>query len=77
MATIDDRLQGQYEPNQMWLDLVNMQHEASQIQNHYDKAMREIRETRPFTTRETFAEYRARMEQLCNAATGKIYKNST
>ena len=70
---IDDRLLGQYEPNMMWTELVNAKHEAAQIQNGYAKLQSERRESRPHTSRETYDDYRARMEQLCNAATGKEY----
>ena len=62
---IDDRLLGQYEPNLMWTELVSAKHEAAQIQNGYAKLQSEARETRG---------YRARMERLCNAATGKEYR---
>ncbi len=71
---IDDRLLGQYEPSMMWAELVNAKHEAAQIQNGYAKLQSEWRESRPHTSTETYSEYRARMEQLCNAATGKEYK---
>ena len=70
---IDDRLLGQYEPSLMRMELVNAQHEAPQIQNGFAKLQKEARETRPHTSRETFDEYRRRMERLCNAATGKDY----
>ena len=72
---IDDRLLGQYEPSMMWTELVNAKHEAAQIQNGYAKLQAEARETRPHTSRETYDEYRLRMERLCNAATGKEYKS--
>ena len=71
---IEDRLQGQYEPNMMWTELVNAKHEASQIQNGFAKLQREVREHRPYSSRESYSAYRARMEQLCNAATGKEYR---
>ena len=70
---IDDRLLGQYEPSMMWTELVNAKHEAAQIQNGYAKLQSERRESRPHTSRETYDDYRTRMEQLCNAATGKEY----
>ena len=70
---IDDRLLGQYEPSMMWTELVNAKHEAAQIQNGYAKLQSERRESRPHTSRETYDDYRARMEQHCNAATGKEY----
>ena len=72
---IDDRLLGQYEPSMMWTELVNAKHEAAQIQNGYAKLQSERRESRPHTSRETYDDYRTRMEQLCNAATGKEYSS--
>ena len=61
---IDDRLLGQYEPNMMWAELVNAKHEASQIQNGYAKLQSEVREHRPYTLKESFPAYRARMQHL-------------
>ena len=70
---IDDRLLGQYEPSMMWTELVNAKHEASQIRNGFAKLQSELRGHRPYTCRETYGDYRAHMEGLCNAATGKEY----
>ena len=70
---IDDRLLGQYEPNMMWTDRVNAKHHAHQIQNGFAKLQQEVRVHRPYTSHESYGAYRARMEQLCNAATGKEY----
>ena len=72
---IDDRLLGQYEPNLMWMELVNAKHEAAQIQNGFAKLQLEMRKHRPYTSRETYSEYRARMERLCHAASGKEYQS--
>ena len=69
---IDDRLQGQYEPNDMFTALVNSKHEASSIQNRFGVLKKEVTPTRPHELpRESFQEYRARMERHCHAATGK------
>ena len=71
---IDDRLLGQYEPSMMWTELVNAKHEASQIQNGFAKLQSEVREHRPYTSRETYCDYLARVQRLCNTATGKEYQ---
>ena len=70
--SIDARLQGQYEPNIMSTSLANAKHEASSIQNRYGVLKKEVTPTRPHELpRESFQEYRARMERHCHAATGK------
>ena len=65
MTDVLPRLQGQYEPNMMWQELVDAKQHAANIQNHYKVYKQEVREKRPFALpREDLAAYRARIESV-------------
>ena len=59
------RLNGQFEPNMVWEELVTAKQGAANIQNHYKVFKGEVREPRPYALpREDLSGYRARIEQL-------------
>ena len=63
-----DRLQGQYEPNMLWEELVAAKQSAANIQNHYRVYKGEMREQRPYALpREDLADYQARIERLAKS----------
>ncbi len=62
-------INGQYEPNMMWEELVTAKQRAANIQNHYKVFKDEVREKRPYALpRGDLSTYRARIEGLLNSS---------
>ena len=62
---LQERLRGQREPNEMFMNTVAFRQEASNIHNPYAVLKREATEQRPhYPLRENLSQYRSRMYAL-------------